>query len=92
MQNEHDQLLGLLALALRAGRDHFAQLETFCSLRDVLEIVRIVVLAVDEDDLFGATRDVHLAAVNDPEVAACAASHLSSGQPRSLRDSRSTRA
>ena len=80
-----------------AGGDHLAELEPRRALRDRLEVMRVVVLAVDEDDLLGAPGDVELAAVHEAQVAG--AQPAVGGErggvrlpgPRSSRASRSRR-
>ena len=52
-----------------ARRDHLSEFEACHPLDDVLEILGIVVLAVDENNLLGATGDVQLALVDNTEVA-----------------------
>jgi len=56
-------------LAAHAGGRDLAELEAGLALQQRLEVVRVVVLAVDEDDLLGAARDVDLAVVPEREVA-----------------------
>src|SRR6516165_3250770 len=68
VQYEHDQLLDLRSARAHAGRDHLAELQARRPLRDGLEIVRVVVLAVDEDDFLGAAGDVELTRVYQAEV------------------------
>ena len=52
-----------------ARRHHLAELEPFGADGDALDVVRVVVLAVDEDDFLGAAGDEQLAALNHSEVA-----------------------
>ena len=69
------QLVGLGARRAHAGDHHLAQLHAVGALRDGFEIVRVVVLAVDEQDLLGAAGDVGLAVEDQAEIAGAAASH-----------------
>ena len=69
VKHEHHQLLDFRAARPHARGDHLAELQARCVLRDRLEIVRIVVLTVDEDDLLGAPGDVEIAAVDEAEIA-----------------------
>src|SRR6202011_2526032 len=55
-------------VSAHAGGDHLAELQPRRALRDGLQIVRIVVLPVHENDLFRAARDVQLPAVHQAEV------------------------
>ena len=69
VEHEHDQFLALRARLRDAGGDHLVEFEAGCALCDVLQIVRIVVLAVDEDDFLGAAGDVQAGFVNDTKIA-----------------------
>ncbi len=69
VQHKHDQLLSLGAAWARAGRHYLAQLQTRHTLGNRLQVVRIVVLAVDEDDLLGAPGDVQVAGEDHTQVA-----------------------
>jgi hypothetical protein len=65
---KYDQLLDLRSARAHTRSDHLAELQPRCTLRDGLEVVRVVVLAVDEDDLLGAAGDVELALVHEAQV------------------------
>ena len=52
-----------------AGGHHLAELQALGALRDALDVVRVVVLSVDEDDLLRAAGDVELAALQHSEIA-----------------------
>ena len=52
-----------------AGGHHLAELEPLGADRDALDVVRVVVLPVDEDDFLGAAGDVELAALHHSEIA-----------------------
>ena len=69
MQNEHHQFLALGA-GLGDARGHdLVEIEPRRALRDVLQVVGIVVLAVDEDDFLAAAGDVQSALVQNTEIA-----------------------
>ena len=51
------------------GGDDLAQLESRLLLQHCFQVVRVIVLAVDEDDLLGAAGDVVLALVHEREIA-----------------------
>jgi hypothetical protein len=55
VQDENHELVGLCARAAGAGHYDLAQIEPVGALRDRFQVLRVVVLPVDEDDLFGAT-------------------------------------
>ena len=46
----------LRALGAHAGGHHLAEFEAFGALRDALDVVRVVVLSVDEDDFLRSDR------------------------------------
>ena len=69
MQDEQHQLVGRCTGIAHAGGDDLAQLESRLLLQHCFQVVRVVVLAVDEDDLLGAAGDVVLALVHQREVA-----------------------
>ena len=52
-----------------AGGDDLAELEARLGLQQCLEVVRVVVLAVDEDDLLGAAGDVDSPSCIEREIA-----------------------
>jgi hypothetical protein len=58
VQDEDHELVGLRAGGARRQRHDFAEIEPFGALRDRFQVVRVVVLAVDENDLFGPPGDV----------------------------------
>ena len=53
--HERDQFLGLLAPGGRTRDDHLVEVEFVELGDDLLDVVRIIVLAVDDDDVFLAT-------------------------------------
>src|SRR5690348_2225166 len=63
VQHEDDELLRLRIAGTDTGSNHFSELQPWRVLRDRLEIVRVVVLTVDEDDLFRAARNIEIALV-----------------------------
>src|SRR5271163_482178 len=69
VQHEHDQFFALRAGLCDAGGDHFVQFKAGRTMRDVFQIVRVVVLAVDENDFLGAARDVKACLVNCAKIA-----------------------
>ncbi len=75
MQHEHGELVGLGARRTHAGHHHLAQFHAGRLDGDVLQVMRVVVLAVDEDDLLGAAGDVQLAIDHAGRGRRCAASH-----------------
>ena len=69
MEHEHHELFALRS-GLRDSRgDNLVQIKTRRALRDILQIIGIVVLTVDEDDLFGAADDVKRRLVNHAQIA-----------------------
>ena len=69
MQDEDHEFLTLRAGLGDTGCDHFVEVQSRCALRDVLHVIRVVVLAVDEDDLLGAAGNVQSILVQHPEIA-----------------------
>ena len=69
MQHEHDEVVGAAVFGAHAGGHHLAELQAFGANRDALDVVRVVVLAVDEDDLLRAAGDVQLAGLHHSEIA-----------------------
>src|ERR1019366_8388992 len=69
MQHEHQQQLGLRPGRPDSCHHDLAELQARNGLGDALEIVRIVVLAVDEQDLLVAAGDVQLALKDQPQIA-----------------------
>ena len=69
VQHEQHQHFRVGAGRAAAGRRHLAELEARGLLRDRLDVVREVVLAVDEDDFLGAAGDHEIAVVQEAEVA-----------------------
>ncbi len=69
MEHEHEQLLDLRVTRPHAGGNDLTELESFHPLRDGLQVVGIVVLAVDENDFLGTSGDEYLAVVEQGEVA-----------------------
>ena len=61
MQDEHDDVVGLRARRAHAGDDHLAEVEPLGGLGNALQVVRVVVLAVDEQDFLGAPGDEQVA-------------------------------
>ena len=69
MQDKHNQLLGLGVARPDAGSDDLAEIQPLRPLRNRFQVVRVVVLAVDEDDFLGTPGDVQVALEHQPEVA-----------------------
>src|SRR5207237_8987478 len=69
VQHEDHQLLDFRLAGANPGGDYLAELEPGNALHDRLEIVRVGVLAIDEDDLLRSTGDIELPAVHEPQVA-----------------------
>ena len=57
MEHEDDQVVGAGALRTHAGGNDLAEFEAVGALRDALDVVRVVVLSVDEDDFLRAAGD-----------------------------------
>src|ERR1700728_494488 len=68
MQYKEQQLVGLGADRSQAGDHDLAQLETGYLLGDALQVVWIVILAIDEQDLLVAAGDIQLALMDQPQV------------------------
>src|SRR3984957_5201181 len=58
VQYEHAQFLALGVDAGDVRGYYFVEVQAGCMLRDVLEIVGVVILTIDENDLLAPTRDV----------------------------------
>ena len=69
MEHEHHEFLALGAGFGDAGRHDFVEIEAGCTLCDVLEVVGVVVQAVDEDDFLAASGNVEIALVHEAEIA-----------------------
>ena len=68
MQHKDDELIRLCVARPHACSDDFSEFETFHLLGDALEILWIVILAVDENNLFGAPRNIEFSLVDNAEV------------------------
>ncbi len=69
VQDEHHELIDSAPRGRTPAATTLPSSRPGRALRDRLQIVRIVVLAVDEDDLLGAPGDVELAVVDEAEIA-----------------------
>ena len=69
VQDEYHELLALGPRFCHAGGHHLVEVEPRRALRDVLQIVGVVVLPVDEDDFLAAAGDVEIALVHHAEIA-----------------------
>src|SRR5579863_6384787 len=69
MQDEYHELFALRAGQAYAGHHHFAEIEAGRASCNVLQVIRIVVLSVDDDDFLGSAGDVELSLVDDAEIA-----------------------
>src|SRR5690606_842400 len=68
VQHEHGELVGLGAGRTYAGNHDLAQFQVGGPDGNVLQVVRVVVLAVDEDDLLRPSGDVELAVIKQAQV------------------------
>ncbi len=69
VQYEHHQFLALRTGLGDARDHHFIEVQARRALRNILEIVRVVVLSVDENNFLGAAYDVKPRLVNHAEIA-----------------------
>ena len=69
MQHEQRQFVRLRAGRARAGGNDLAELKPGRVLGYALDVVRVIVLAVDEDDLLGPAGDVEVAIDHHAEIA-----------------------
>ncbi len=69
VQHEQHEFVGRAHPGARTRRGDLAELEAGLVLQHRLEVVRVVVLAVDEDDLLRPAGDVELAVVLEREIA-----------------------
>ena len=69
MQHEQHQLLRVGAWRAAAGCGNLAEFEPVGALRDRFDVVREVILAVDENDFLGASCDDQFAFVREAKIA-----------------------
>src|SRR5580704_4536983 len=69
MQDEYHELFALGSGRAHAGHHHFAEIEAGRAPCNVLQVIRIIVLTVDDDDFLGSAGDVELSLVDDAEIA-----------------------
>ena len=67
-QYEHQQLLGLFTGRVRSRNDCLAEVQSVDLSNDLFDIVRIVVLAVDDDDVFLSAGDDELVVDEDSAI------------------------
>ena len=68
VQDKNQHLLGQALPGTRAGNDHFAEFKTIHLRRNFFNIVWIIVLPVDDYDVFGAAGDDELAVCEDAAI------------------------
>src|SRR5271170_55700 len=69
MEDEYHEFLALGAELAYAGHHHFAEIEARRASCNVFQIIRIIVLTVDNDDFLGSAGDIELSLVDDAEIA-----------------------
>ena len=69
VQHEQRQFVGFGTVRATSGCHNFAKLQARCADSNVFEIVRVIVLPVDEDDFLRAASDDDFAIVVQAEVA-----------------------
>src|SRR5665213_2080202 len=69
MQYECHECVGLCAAAADTGNHDLPQVKSCGALRNGLQIMRVVILTVDENDLLRAPRNIELAGDDEPKIA-----------------------
>src|ERR1700722_5096348 len=68
VQDENDEFVGLRPGPPSARDDDLAELEPLGALRDRFQVLRVVVLSVDENNLFRPPGNIQRTLVDEPEI------------------------